>query len=133
MNGQNGCSTNVVLTSDAVNPLYVCRGQKVTLNCEVTNGASLDWASEPNICPNLPISYTAFNNAGHSQTRGSYQSYLISVARNPPNSNFTSNFTFTANESVNNLTVQCGNQLSSCTEQKHKLIIAGKCMLILFS
>ena len=144
MNAQNGCPpvltscrTSVHLAPVAVSthdPPYACRGENVTFNCVVTNGASLDWASEPDICRYLPLSYTGFNRAGQTKTNGSYHSRLISIERNPPRSNFTSNLTFIPSSSVTSVTVVCGDQLSSCRrmEEKHTLAITGKCMLMLF-
>ena len=145
MNAQNGrppgltscIRTSVFLAPVAVsahNPRYACRGEEVAFICEVTYGASLEWASEPDISRNLPISYTAFNIEGETRTSGSYRSHLVSVARSPPRSNFTSNLTFAPSPSVNSVTVVCGDQLSSCrkTEEIHTLAITGKCMLMLF-
>ena len=125
--------TSVVLNSTTIsgrNPPYACRGEQLVFNCQVMNVVSLQWASEPDILCSNAISYTAGDDEGERRTRndGSYQSYLVSVARDPPNSNFTSNLTFTPPESVNNVTVVCGNQLSFCssTEAERTVRITGK-------
>ena len=128
--------TSVVLNSTTIsgrNPPYACRGEQLVFNCQVMNVVSLQWASEPDILCSNAISYTAGDDEGERRTRndGSYQSYLVSVARDPPNSNFTSNLTFTPNASVNDVTVVCGNQLSFCssTEADRTVRIIGKLML----
>ena len=128
--------TSVVLTlTNTRDPPYACRDEEVTFNCDVINGISLQWVSKPVIPCDVPISYAIGDVEGEMRTRGSsYQSHLISVARNHLNSNFSSNLTFTANRSVNSVTVVCGNQLQLCssTEDKHTLNITGKCMLFNF-
>ena len=126
------CITSVHLNSTITstrNPQYACRGEQLTLTCGVTNAVSLQWASEPDILCNSTISYTAGDDEGERRIKGSYQSYLVSVARDPPFSNFTSNLTFTPSESVNSVTVVCGNQLSLCsgTEAERIIMITGKC------
>ena len=109
---------------------YACRGENVTFECQVTYGASLQWASEPHIPRSWPLSYIASNEPGETRRRGSYQSYLLSVTPSPPISNFSSNLTFTPSSSV---TVVCGDQIASCsTEEEYTLVITGKSMLILF-
>ena len=120
-------------TASTRNPPYACRGESVTFHCEVVNGASLQWVSEPDICRNLPVSFTSSDNEGEEITRDfhtyMYHSRLLSLAQNPPTSNFSSVLTFTPNTSI---TVICGDQLSSCgrTENESTLPITGKCMLI---
>ena len=144
MNAQNRCppvltsciSTSVdlgLVTVSGHNPLYGCHGEEVEFQCEVTNGASLEWVSEPDICRNHPISYTGFSRAGQIRTRGSYRSQLVSVARDPPNTNFSSVLMFIPSSSVNSVTVVCGDKLSSCrkTEKKRTLAITGKYLIIL--
>ena len=141
MHAQNVCTpppcvrTTVQLSSNAtiVQGLsYACRGDQLTFTCQVMNGAGLQWVNEPEICRSLPVGYTTSNSEGDMERRGSYQSYLISVASAPPFSNFSSNLTFTANSPGNNVTVQCGDKLSSCsdTETGITVIITGKCLLI---
>ena len=125
--------TSVQLSSNAANRQglhYACPGDELTFTCQVFNGAGLQWVNEPKICRSLPVGYTTANREGEMQSGSFYQSYLISVVRNPPFSNFSSNLTFTANAS--NVTVQCGDQLSSCsdTEAESSIIITGKCDLI---
>ena len=142
MHAQNVCipppcvQTSVQLSSNAAIAQglpYACRGDKLTFTCQVINGAGLQWVNEPEICRSLPVGYTPVNSEGDVVRGSSYQSYLISVARNPPFSNFTSNLTFTPNASVNSVTVQCGDQLSACsnTEDGSYLSIAGKCVVVL--
>ena len=126
------CMTYVVLNSTTPstrNPPYACRGEQLTFTCEVMNTVSLQWASEPDILCRNPISYTAGDDEGERRRRGFYQSYLISVARDPPNSNFTSNLTFIPPQSVDSVTVVCGNQLLFCssTEAERTVRITGKC------
>ena len=141
MHAQNVCTpppcvrTSVQLSSNAAitqGPPYACRGDELTFTCQVMNGAGLQWVNEPEICRSLPVGYTTLNSGGDMERRGSYQSYLISVVRNPPFSNFTSNLTFTPNASVDSVTVQCGDQLSSCSDREAEttVIITGKCVLI---
>ena len=125
------CITSVHLNSTATSTRdlqYACRGEQLTFTCEVMNAASLQWVSEPDILCNNTISYTAGDNEGERRIKGFYQSYLISVARNPPNSNFTSNLTFIPPQSMDSVTVICGNQLSVCssTEAERTVRITGK-------
>ena len=103
----------------------------MTFSCEVMGGASLQWVSGSEIPCDNPISYGSGDDEGEIKTRGSYQSRLISVALSPPESNFTSNLTFTPSPSVNSVTVVCGDQLSSCcsSENRSTIIITGKCVL----
>ena len=112
-------------------PPYICRGEGLTFTCHIVNGAGLQWVSEPDICRSTPIRYTTAENEGDLGSGGNYQSYLISVVRGPPFSNFSSNLTFTPPRSVNNVTVVCGDQLSLCssTEDEYTLNITGKCIL----
>ena len=124
--------TSVFLNSTAStrDPPYACHGEELVFHCEVVNGVTLNWASVPDIPCDNPISYTPGDSDGQmKERRGLYRSYLVSVSRNPPNSNFTSNLTFTPPESLNSVTVVCGNQLSLCsgTEAKNTLTITGKC------
>ena len=137
MNAQNvrplSCNkTYVRLTPDTISAPYACRGEEVMFKCEVTNGSSLEWASEPDISRSLPLSFTGFDDEGQTRTRGSYKACLVSVARSPPNSNFSSVLTFTPSPSVNSVTVVCGDQLSSCcsSEKEHTFTITGKCMFL---
>ena len=123
---------SVRLSSNATSirdPPYICRDEGVTFFCDVFSGVSLQWVFEPDVCRNLPIRYTSANSEGDPGTRGSIQSQLTSVIRAPPFSNFSSNLTFTPNASVNSVTVQCGDQLSSCsnTEAESTISITGKC------
>ena len=85
---------------------------------------------EPDIRRSIPVGYAAANSEGDRYKEGSYQSYL--VERAPPFSNFSSNLTFTSNLSVNHITVQCGDQLSSCsnTEAESTVSITGKCVCV---
>jgi len=124
--------TSAVLTSNVSttrNPPYACRGEQLFYMCEVINGLTLQWASEPNICRNMPISFTTGDDDGEIRQIDIFESRLISAARAPPSSNFTSVFTFTPPPSVNNVTVVCGNQLSFCTSTEDQLTIGitGKC------
>ena len=141
MHAQNVCTpppcvrTSVQLSSNATiaqGLSYACRGDKLTFTCHVMNGAGLQWVNEPEICRSLPVGYTPVNSEGDVVTGGSYQSYLISVTRDPPFSNFSSNLTFTPNASVDNVTVQCGDQLSSCSDTQTGITvnITGKCLLV---
>ena len=140
MNGQNRCfRTSVHLAPGAVSAHdspYACRGEEVTFKCQVTHAASLEWASEPGILRNLPLSYTAFDEAGQTRRRDSYRSRLLSVTPSPPRSNFSSVLIFTPSPSVNSVRVVCGDQLASCSrEEDYTFTIAGncKCMSILTS
>ena len=141
MHAQNVCMpppcvrTSVQLNSNAAITQglpYACRGDELTFTCQVMNGAGLQWVNEPEICRSLPVGYTTASREGDVVRGSSYQSYLISVARAPPFSNFSSNLTFTANPPANNVTVQCGDQLSSCSDREAEttVIITGKCVLI---
>ena len=113
---------------------YACRNEEVTFNCDVINGISLQWVSEPHIPCDVPISYAIGDVEGETRTRDSHQSHLVSVTRNPLNSSISSNLTFTANGSVNSVTVVCGDQLQLCNsaEDEWTLNITGKCMLFNF-
>ena len=135
---QNVCTpvscteTSVYLNSTTANRRdspYACRGEQLVFHCEVVNGAGIQWASEPDISCKDPLSFTTYNSDGDHKERLFYQSYLVSVARDPPSSNFTSNLTFTPPPSVNSVTVVCGNQLPFCTSTaaEFTLSITGKC------
>ena len=133
-------TTSVHLSSTAAStrdPQYACRGKQLVFNCEVVNGVVLQWVSEPDIPCNDPIIFTSGDDEGQRRTRNEdfYQSYLISVARRPPDSNFTSNLTFTPPESVNSVTVVCEDkheQLSCCnTKAESTIIITGQCNCVL--
>ena len=140
VHAQNVCTpvscirTSVFLalnTSNPRNPPYACRGEQLQFICEVTNGLTLQWASEPVICRDTPISYTTGDIVGETRQIDIYQSHLVSIARRPPSSNFTSSFTFTPLASANSVTVVCGNQLPFCssTEAELTLSFTGKCDL----
>ena len=120
--------TSVILSPD---PPYACRDKELTLNCEVINGFSLQWVSEPDIPCNRRLIYTTGDDIGETRTRGSYRSNLTSVTRNPLNPYLSSVLTFTPTGSMDSVTVVCGHQLSQCpgTEAKRTLNITGKCML----
>ena len=122
--------TSVFMNSSTLtrNPPYACRGIEVRFECEVENGASLQWASEPAICSTMPLSYTSRAVEGAVEERAGYRSYLTSIQPNPPYSNFTSSLTFTPHGS--NVTIQCGDQLSSCTttQDRNTIYITGKYM-----
>lgn len=127
-----GCiQTHVLLNSNIPStrrPPYACRRERVTFSCQVLNGASLQWASEPDICASVPISYTSGDIQGELRVRGAYQSNLTSIVRNPPNSNFTSSLLLDTRGSMDSVTVQCGDQLSSCisTQVQNIISITGK-------
>lgn len=113
------------------NPPYVCRGMTAEFFCQVENGASLQWASEPQICSTVPISYTPFDSEGDIRERDAYQSNLTSIIRNPPFSNFTSSLLLNTTESMDSVMVQCGDQLSSCTstQTQSTFNVTGKYMM----
>ena len=115
----------------ARDPPYACRSEEVTFFCQVINGVILQWASEPDIPCDNPMSFTAADNEGEIRAVGSYQSRLISIVRNPPYSNFSSVLTFIPPQFVNNVTVQCGEQLPFCssTEAESTVNFAGKHVL----
>ena len=126
------CETRVYLSSTTAStrdPPYACRGEELVFYCAVLNGASLQWASEPDIPCNRSLGYTMGDDMGQTRTRGPYQSRLTSVIRNPPNLQLSSVLTFTPSASVDNVTVVCGDQLSLCssTKQESTLNITGKC------
>ena len=126
--------TSVHLSPSSIgarDPPYACRGENVTFMCEVINGHTLQWASEPDIPCELPMTYTAADDDGDIRAVGSYQSRLISIIRNPPYSNFSSILTVILPHFVNNVTVQYGNLLSFCsnTEAESTVNFAGKCVL----
>ena len=116
------------------NPPYACRGENVTFTCEVVNARSLQWASEPEICRNVPFSYTPVDDEGEMRVSPSrsYQSNITFIASNPPYSNFSSVLTFTPPGPVDNVTVVCGDQLSSCTSTQNESTVnyAGKCVVV---
>lgn len=119
--------TSVVLNlSSTWDRPYACRGEEMTFSCEVMNGASLQWASEPDIPCNMPLGYTTGDDEGETRTRGAYQSRLTHSL----NSYLSSVLTFTPPGSVNSVTVHCGDQLALCssTEDEHTLTITGKCI-----
>ena len=127
---------SVVLNSTSKHdPPYACRGEEMTFSCELMNGVSLQWVSEPDIPCDRPIGYTIGDDEGETRTRGSYQSRLTSVVQSPLNSYLSSVFKFTPPGSMNNITVVCGDQLSLCNsaEAERTLSIIGKCMLYIFA
>ena len=119
----------------ARDPPYACQGENVTFTCQVINGVALQWASEPDICRIVPFTYSTADDEGEvrfkTTERGFYLSTLVSVARDIPYSNLSSNFTFTPNGSVSNIMVQCGNELSVCPSAQANSTInyAGKCVV----
>ena len=124
--------TSVFLTSNTTStrdPPYACRGEKLSFSCEVVRGVTLQWASEPDICRDMPISYTSGDDEGETRRIGSYQSSLVSVSPDAQNSNFSSVLRFSPNETMDSVTVVCGNQLPFCssTEAELTLRITGKC------
>ena len=124
--------TSVFLSSTTArtrDPPYACHGKELAFSCKVINGVSIQWASEPDIPCKNPLSYTTSDRNGTRKDRGSYHSRLISVARSPPHSNFSSVLKFTPPGNVNNVTVVCGDQLPICssTEAESTLSITGKC------
>jgi len=131
-----GCIQTYVLMNSSIpstrDPPYACRGERVTYFCQVLNGASLQWASEPDICTSVPISYTSGDNEGELRLRGAYQSNLTSVVRNPPNSNFTSSLLLDTSGSMDSVTVVCGDQISSCISVQNQSVISitGKYMYV---
>ena len=130
MTSTTGMRTHVVLNSTSTrDPPYACRGEQMTFSCEVMNGISLQWASEPDIPCDRPIGYTTADDEGKTITRGSYHSNLTSVIRNSLNSYLSSVFIFTPPRSVNSVAVHCGDQLGLCsTEDEHTLNVTGKCI-----
>ena len=123
----------VFLNSSATrNPPYACRGATVTFYCVVLNGASLQWVSEPQICTNVPFSYTSVDVDGAQRVtpNGAYRANVISIMRAPPFSNFTSNLIFTPTGSTESVTVTCGDQLSACSSTRAELTVryVGKCV-----
>ena len=118
------------ITASTRDPPYACRGEQLVFSCEVVNAVTLHWASKPNLTCEIPLSYTPSDIEGARKDRGGfYQSHLVSVAPNPPHSNFSSVLKFTPPGSMNNVTVVCGDRLSSCssTEAEITLSITGKC------
>ena len=129
------CATSVhlnVTPASVRDPPYACRGEQLTFSCEVVNAPSLQWAFEPDIPCDMPISYTTGDDEGETKGMGSYQSRLISVTRNPPNSNFSSDLTYTPPRSMDSVTVVCGNQLHFCsrTQSELTLMLTGKCHVV---
>ena len=125
--------TFVFLNSSATgNPPYACRGTAVTFCCAVLNGASLQWVSEPQICTDVPFSYTSVDVDGAQRVtpNGAYRANVTSIMRAPPFSNFTSNLIFTPTESTESVTVTCGDQLSACSSTRAELAVryVGKCV-----
>lgn len=126
------CETRVYLSSSTASkrdPPYACRGEELVFHCAVVNGASLQWASEPDIPCNRSLGYTMGDDEGEIRTRGPYQSRLTSVTRNSPNLQLSSVLTFIPSASVDNVTVVCGDQLSLCssTKEESTINIAGEC------
>ena len=127
-------TTSVVLrTTITRDPPYACREEELTFNCDVLNGVILQWVSKPDIPCDHSFSFTTGHVVGETRENDLYQSHLVSVSRAPPNSNFSSNLTFAPPQSVNSVTVHCGNELSLCssTEDEYTLNITGKCILCL--
>lgn len=121
-------------STGARNPPYACRGENVTFTCEVVNARSLQWASEPDICRSVPFTFTAVDDEGEMRVSPSrsYQSNITFIASNPPYSNFSSVLTFIPPGPVDNVTVVCGDQLSSCTstQTENTVNYAGKCVVV---
>ena len=118
-------------TASARDPPYACHGEELVFRCEVVNGVTLNWVSEPDIPCDNPISYTPGDDVGETRMRGLYQSNLTFVAPRPPNSNLSSVLTFTPPGNVSSVTVVCGDQLPFCTgtEAETTLRITGKCVV----
>ena len=59
--------TSVRLSPSSIgarDPTYACRSEGVTFICQVINGVALQWASEPDIPCDNPMSYTPGDDAG---------------------------------------------------------------------
>ena len=132
------CATSVHLNSTIAStrdPPYACRGEQLVFNCAVVDGVALQWVAKPGIQCDDPITFTWGDDEGQRKTRnpdeGLFQSYLISLMSDPPNSYFTSNLTFTPRPSVNSVTVICEDERgqSSCCNAKDEstVIITGEC------
>ena len=122
---------NLTSTHD---PPYACRGEGITFSCEVMNGISLQWASEPDILRNRPIGFTTGDDEGERRTRDSYQSRLVSVQHHPQNPYLKSVLTYTPPAgSMDSVTVVCGDQLSlyNSAEAECTVSITGKCITLL--
>ena len=123
--------TSVVLSLTSTrDPPYVCHSEEIEFSCEVINGISLQWVSEPDIPCNRPLGYTMGDDEGETRTRGSYHSHLVPVAQS--SSNLRSVLTFTPARSMDSVTVVCGDQLSLCpsTEAEHTVNVTGKCNVV---
>ena len=129
--------TSVLLNLNGTHdPPYTCRGEEMTFSCEVINGVSLQWASEPDIPRSTPLGFTTGDDEGEPRTRGSYQSRLVSVKHHPQNPYLKSVLTYTPPAgSTDNVTVVCGNELSldNGAEAECTVSITGKCMLYHFA
>ena len=49
--------------------------KELTFICQVINGRTLQWASEPDIPCELPMTYTTADDDGEIRAVGSYQSF----------------------------------------------------------
>ena len=111
------------------NPPFFCRAEQMKFTCEVQNGVSLLWASEPDICCGTSIAYATSDVVGETRRRGNYQANLTHIERHLPFSNFSSDLV-TTSVSGNSVTVSCGDQLSFCSSHAAKTTvnITSKCV-----
>ena len=86
------CVTSVhlnVTTASIRDPPYACHGEQLTFTCEVVNAASLQWAFEPDVPCDMPISYTTGDDEGELRQvsihfRFSQVNTLNSISKSTP-------------------------------------------------
>jgi len=124
------CSENiggVTLTSNADGRPFVCTGDQLVFTCEVLNAGSLEFAAEPEICRQDPITYLSGSDVGSKMTKGMFDSNLESLDRNPPTSNYTVTVTGTPTTKMT-LLVLCAERVDLCIGVKERNItVIGKC------
>ena len=126
-------TATVSLKSEAAitrNPPFVCRNELVKFTCEVTQATAVQWVSEPDVRHDAPIRYIPSDDVGETRRRGSCQSNLTHIERNPPFSNFSSELIVTPPESVKSVRAECGHQQSLCSSTWAESIvpITSKCV-----
>jgi len=117
----------VTLKSNVDGRPYACTGDQLVFTCEALRAGSLQFAAEPGICRNTPITYLAGSDVGTIKNgSGIFEAKLVSLDRNSSKSNFTVKLTGTPTDEMT-LLVLCAEKFSSCTGVKESNItVIGK-------
>jgi len=118
----------VTLKSNVDGRPFVCTGDQLVFTCEVLRAGSLQFAAEPEICRQNPITYLSGREEGSKEIKGMFESNLVSLdVCNSSTSNYTVTLTGTPTAEMT-LLVLCAERVSSCSGVTEKNItVIGKC------